>query len=77
MIVTEHLVKRFGAFTALDGLDAQIDSGRIYGLVGPNGSGKSTLTSCLTGIIRKIPASLSLKEKRSPQPTRLKPTIRV
>jgi len=41
--------KRFGGVVALDGIDMDIDEGRILGLVGPNGSGKSTLINILSG----------------------------
>ena len=69
--------KNFTGVRALSHVDFTLRKGEIHALIGENGSGKSTLTSCLTGIYQKDPASLSLKEKRSPQPTRLKPTIRV
>ncbi|RKH12435.1 ABC transporter ATP-binding protein [Corallococcus sp. CA047B] len=44
------LVKRFGAFTALDGLDLQIPKGAFYAFLGPNGAGKSTSIALLTGV---------------------------
>ncbi len=50
MIRIEGLVKRYGAFTALDGLDLEIGKGTIFGLLGPNGAGKTTLVSVLNGL---------------------------
>lgn len=44
--------KRFGSLAALDGLNLDIASGRIVGLLGPNGSGKTTLIKILTGLLR-------------------------
>jgi lipooligosaccharide transport system ATP-binding protein len=41
-------VKRFGAITAVDGLDLEVPSGTCVGLLGPNGAGKSTLMKLLT-----------------------------
>jgi branched-chain amino acid transport system ATP-binding protein len=44
------LVKRFGGFTALDGLSFHIVLGEILGLVGPNGSGKTTAINVISGL---------------------------
>ena len=41
--------KRFGGFTALQGVDLEVRAGERLGLIGPNGSGKSTFTNCLAG----------------------------
>lgn len=41
-VETSSLVKRFGSFTAVAGLDLNIKKGEVYGLLGPNGSGKTT-----------------------------------
>ncbi len=41
-------VKRFGAITAVDGLDLEVPYGRCVGLLGPNGAGKSTTMKALT-----------------------------
>ncbi len=44
------LVKRFGRFTALCGVDLSIPRGAFYAFLGPNGAGKSTTIGVLTGI---------------------------
>ena len=51
-IVTEKLTKRFGSFTALDGLDLEVRRGEVFGYLGPNGAGKSTTLRLLLGLIR-------------------------
>jgi lipooligosaccharide transport system ATP-binding protein len=42
------VVKRFGAITAVDGLDLEVPTGVCFGLLGPNGAGKSTTMRMLT-----------------------------
>jgi ABC-2 type transport system ATP-binding protein len=51
-VQASSLTKRFGAMTAVDGIDLALEPGRIYGLLGPNGSGKTTLIRLLTGLAR-------------------------
>src|SRR4051794_33636629 len=46
------LVKRFGSFTALDGLDLEVAAGEVHGFLGPNGAGKSTTIRVLLGLLR-------------------------
>ncbi|NIR58719.1 MAG: ATP-binding cassette domain-containing protein [Gammaproteobacteria bacterium] len=46
------LHKRFGALTAVEGLDLEIPTGRFFGLLGPNGSGKTTTIHMLSTLIR-------------------------
>ncbi len=53
MIEVNHLIKDFGNFRALKGVDMRVGTGDIYGLVGPNGAGKSTLIRHLTGVYRQ------------------------
>ncbi|HVW19378.1 MAG TPA: ATP-binding cassette domain-containing protein [Solirubrobacteraceae bacterium] len=51
MLLELHGVfKRFGAVTALAGVDFHADSGEVMALVGDNGAGKSTLIKCVAGI---------------------------
>ncbi len=45
------LVKTFGDFRAVDGVDIAVPAGTIYGILGPNGAGKTTLLRTLLGII--------------------------
>ncbi|MBD0863934.1 ABC transporter ATP-binding protein [Gordonia sp. zg691] len=52
VIEAAGLRKRFGSFTALDGLDLQVNSGEVAGFLGPNGSGKSTTIRILLGMYR-------------------------
>jgi ABC-2 type transport system ATP-binding protein len=51
-IVVEGLVKRFGATTALDGVDLTVAEGSVLGLLGPNGAGKTTVVRILTTLLR-------------------------
>jgi len=47
----EALSRRFGDFTAVDGVSFNVERGEILGLLGPNGSGKSTIIKMLCGIL--------------------------
>ncbi len=58
-IETTALVKEFGTFRAVDGLDLKIEEGKIVGLLGPNGAGKTTTIQMLLDII--TPTSGSIK----------------
>jgi len=50
-VEVQNLTKRFGNFTAVDGLSFTVDVGEIFGLLGPNGAGKSTLIRMLTTLV--------------------------
>lgn len=50
IIRCKELVKRFGKFTAVDGIDLDVKEGEIYGFLGPNGAGKTTTVRMLTTI---------------------------
>ncbi len=54
MIKVEQLTKKYGSFTAVDGISFQVDKGEIVGFLGPNGAGKSTTMKMLTSY---LPAS--------------------
>jgi ABC-2 type transport system ATP-binding protein len=50
-ISAEHLVRRFGTFTAVNDVSFQVKKGEIFGFLGPNGSGKTTVIKMLTGLL--------------------------
>ena len=50
-ISAEHLVRRFGTFTAVNDISFQVQRGEIFGFLGPNGSGKTTVIKMLTGLL--------------------------
>lgn len=50
-IETKELTRKFGEFTAVDGLTLAIPKGEIFGFLGPNGSGKSTCIRMLCGVL--------------------------
>ena len=59
-VTTKGLTRRFGRFTALNGVNFTVPTGAILGLLGPNGSGKTTLLSILTGFISPTEGTFSL-----------------
>ena len=44
--------KHFGGLTVLDGIDMEIEQGKLYQLIGPNGSGKTTLINVVSGLLK-------------------------
>lgn len=56
----KDLVKKFGTFAALDGLNLAVQTGEVHGFLGPNGSGKSTTIRVVLGLLRKTSGEVSL-----------------
>ena len=52
MIEIKNVTKKFGDFTAIDGLSFSVEKGSIYGLVGYNGAGKTTLLKTISGVYK-------------------------
>jgi ABC-2 type transport system ATP-binding protein len=50
IIVVKDFRKRYGDYTAVDGITFEVGRGTIFGLLGPNGAGKTTTLECLEGI---------------------------
>jgi ABC-2 type transport system ATP-binding protein len=69
VIQTKSLVKKFGTFTALNGIDLKIKKGEFFGCFGPNGAGKTTLLKILTGQLdqnKGISKTLDIDTKQYP-----------
>lgn len=48
ILEVKNLVKKFGDFTAVNGVSFDVKEGEIVGFLGPNGAGKSTTINCLS-----------------------------
>jgi len=59
-IEVNSIVKKFGDFTAVDGVSFKVEAGEIFGLLGPNGAGKSTLIRMLVTLLPPTSGSASI-----------------
>ncbi len=57
LVETRALVKRFGAFTAVDGVSFKVERGEVVGFLGPNGAGKSTTMKIIAGFLEPTEGS--------------------
>jgi branched-chain amino acid transport system ATP-binding protein len=51
LLTVSGLTKRFGGLTAVDGLDFEVEPGRVHALIGPNGAGKTTVFNLISGFL--------------------------
>ncbi len=56
----DRLVKRYGDFTAVDGISLDVHEGEFFGLLGPNGAGKTTTINAVVGLAHLTSGSISL-----------------
>jgi ABC-2 type transport system ATP-binding protein len=54
------LVKRYGDFTAVDGISLRVEAGEFFGFLGPNGAGKTTTINAIVGLARKNAGTISI-----------------
>ena len=62
MIRLEGLTKRYGDFTAVNGIDLEVPRGELFGLLGPNGAGKTTTLRMIAGILQPTSGSVSIAD---------------
>jgi len=60
VIDVRGLVKQFGHFRAVDGLDLKVQRGEVHGFLGPNGAGKSTTLRVLLGLYRRTSGTVAV-----------------
>jgi ABC-2 type transport system ATP-binding protein len=72
-ITARQLTKRFGDFTAVDGIDFEVYRGEIFGFLGPNGSGKTTTIRMTLGLLQPSAGTvevLGIPVSKAPQQIR-------
>src|SRR6185503_4839405 len=60
MIKLTQLSKKYGSFTAVDGIDLDVPRGELFGFLGPNGAGKTTTLRMIAGILRPTGGSVHI-----------------
>jgi len=63
VLSVSSLTKRFGDFTALNGVSFEVREGEILGLIGPNGSGKTTAFNCISGALAPSAGSVRFRDE--------------
>jgi len=63
IVKVQNLTKKFGKFTALNGVNLEINEGEIYGFIGPNGAGKTTTIRVLLGILQATEGTVTVFDK--------------
>lgn len=62
MIRLTDLTKRYGKFTAVDGINLEIRRGELFGFLGPNGAGKTTTMRMIAGILQPTSGKIEIAE---------------
>jgi len=75
-ITARNLTKRFGDFTAVDGIDFEVQRGEIFGFLGPNGAGKTTTIRMMIGLLQPTEGTVEvLGVPLAEHPERIRPRI--
>ena len=59
-VKVENLVKRFGSFTAVDGVTFSVERGEVFGILGPNGAGKTTTLEIIESLQKPTEGRVSV-----------------
>ena len=68
LIVTEHLIKRFGQKAAVNDVSFEVHGGEIFGFLGPNGAGKTTTIKMIVGLLQPTSGTVQGGRLRCPDP---------
>jgi ABC-2 type transport system ATP-binding protein len=60
VIKLTNVTKRYGGFTAVNGIDLEVPKGELFGFLGPNGAGKTTTLRMIAGILRPTSGSIHI-----------------
>jgi lipooligosaccharide transport system ATP-binding protein len=60
LVRARNLVKRFGNFTAVDGIDFEVDRGESFGFLGPNGAGKTSTMRMVSAVSRQSAGEITI-----------------
>jgi ABC-2 type transport system ATP-binding protein len=60
MVRLKKLTKRFGNFTAVDGIELEIEKGKIFAFLGANGAGKTTTIRMMTGVLEPTAGTVEI-----------------
>jgi len=60
MIKLDDVVKRYGGFTAVDGVSLDVEPGEIHGFLGPNGAGKTTTIRMIAGLLKPTSGTITI-----------------
>jgi ABC-2 type transport system ATP-binding protein len=60
MIRLTNLTKRYGSFTAVDGINLEVPPGELFGFLGPNGAGKTTTLRMIAGILKPTSGTVEI-----------------
>ena len=69
-IIVQNLTKRFGDFTAVNGINFEVHHGEIFGFLGPNGSGKTTSIRMMLGLMKPTSGAVEVLGLKVEEETR-------
>jgi branched-chain amino acid transport system ATP-binding protein len=68
LLVVNKLTMQFGGLTAVNALDLQVESQKVFSVIGPNGAGKTTVFNAITGIYQPTSGAIEFEERKLQRP---------